>query len=265
MSEASKTFFDKGWITLPFDPLLAQWVQATLPAATATLSDPDHAQWYRYQNTWFAGVNVLPNDATGKVPDGLALQCQAVEFIHQHVCQRDYDFDSAQVSVCYPGYPLPMDSESEAAHRFRKNRDAAHLDGLIPVGDSRRRYLQEHHGFILGIPMTSFSKDASPLVVWEGSHEVISNRLKMELGNLPAAEWHTVDLTDIYQAVRKQVFDTCQRTTIHASPGEAIVMHRLAIHGVVPWQDDAWCDDIGRMICYFRPLLSDPAHWLMDP
>ena len=265
MPEAQDTFFERGWVTLPSDPVLAQWIQATLPAAKATLADPKNKQWYRYQNTWFAGVNVLPNDSAGKVAGGLALQGQALEFIHSHVSQREYQLDAAQISVCYPGYPQPMPSESEAAYRFRRDRDAAHLDGLIPVGNDRRRYLQEHHAFILGIPMVAFSEDASPLVIWEGSHEVIRSRLQQELENLPAENWNTVDLTDVYQQVRKEIFDHCERTTVHALPGEAIVMHRLAIHGVAPWKEGAWCDDIGRMICYFRPLLADPAHWLMDP
>jgi hypothetical protein len=45
----------------------------------------------------------------------------------------------AQVSVTYPGYPAPDPEESDAAHRFRRDRDAAHLDGLLPVGPEKRR------------------------------------------------------------------------------------------------------------------------------
>ena len=77
----------------------------------------------------------------------------------------------AQLSVIYPGYPRKDPDESEQAHRYRRLHDAAHVDGLLPVGPARRRHLREPHGFILGLPLNRVS--ASPLVVWEGSQQVM--------------------------------------------------------------------------------------------
>jgi hypothetical protein len=59
-------------------------------------------------------------------------------------------WDRAQVSVCYPGYPKPMDGETDGQHRFRRDRDAAHVDGLLGLGQPKRRFLKEPHQFILG-------------------------------------------------------------------------------------------------------------------
>ncbi len=66
-----------------------------------------------------------------------------------------------------------MAGESPAKTRYRRERDAAHVDGLLPEGEERRRHLREHHGFILGLPMVEFDREASPFVVWEGSHEIM--------------------------------------------------------------------------------------------
>ena len=79
----------------------------------------------------------------------------------------------AQVSVTYPGYPRQDAGESDANYRFRRQRDAAHLDGLLPLGPDKRRHLQEPHAWRLGVALTRADADAAPLVVWDDSHAVI--------------------------------------------------------------------------------------------
>ena len=85
--------------------------------------------------------------------------------------------DTGQVSVTYPGYPRQDAGESDAQARYRRRRDAAHVDGLLPIGPHRRRMLKEPHAWILGLPVTECGAGAAPLVVWEGSHEVMRDRL----------------------------------------------------------------------------------------
>ena len=53
---------------------------------------------------------------------------------------------------------------------------------------------------------------------------------------LPAEQWGEVDATEVYQATRRTIFETCERVTVTAKPGEAYLIHRLALHGVAPWQ-----------------------------
>lgn len=258
-------FFERGWCRFAHDPALAGWVEATLTAARTTVSDPGNVKWLRYQDTWFAGVNVLPNDESGAVPGGPPLSGAAVEFIHADLGIETITWDRAQVSVCYPGYPKPMAGETEAQHRFRLNRDAAHVDGLLGLGQPKRRFLKEPHQFILGLPMEEASPGASPFVIWEGSHEVVRQAFASAFAGHPPAAWPDIDLTDIYVNARRQCFETCKRVEIHARPGEAYIAHRLSLHGVAPWANDATAGPDGRMICYFRPAMDDLAAWLERP
>jgi hypothetical protein len=262
---ATGDFFGSGWCLLGHDAVLAGWVDATLPAARATVTDPTNAQWLRYQSTWFAGVNVLPNDDRGAVPGGKPLAGEAVDVIKRELGLGQIDWDKAQVSVCYPGYPQPMQGETDAQHRFRRDRDAAHVDGLLGLGTPKRRFLKEPHQFILGIPMVQASAGASPFVIWEGSHEIIREAFRSAFAGHPAATWPDIDITEIYVDARKQCFDTCKRVEIHARPGEAYIAHRLSLHGVAPWHDSATAGPDGRMICYFRPAMDDLEAWLDRP
>ncbi len=255
-------FHSKGWCRFPFDPVLADWLEATLPAARAAVTAPEHRQWLRYQGTWFAGVNAPPNDATGAVPGGPPLAGQAVDFIARELGLPRIRWDKAQVSVCYPGYPQPMEDESEAVFRFRRDRDAAHVDGLLKEGPDRRRYLREHHAFILGIPMADYSEGAAPFTVWEGSHHLVGAAFRAFFGDMPPEKWGTKDVTDMYQTVRREAFDSCPRIPLHAAPGECYLVHRHAVHGMAPWQDDAVAGEDGRAILYFRPETEDRAEWL---
>ncbi|MEM7564330.1 MAG: hypothetical protein AAF353_14960 [Pseudomonadota bacterium] len=265
MRNLTQQFFSKGWCRFPFDKRLQKWVDSALSSARDTVLDERFSRYHRYQNTWFAGVNVLPNDETGAVPGGLPVSGSAVDFIRDQLGLTEFSWDRAQVSVCYPGYPKPMEGESEAKFRFRKDRDAAHIDGLLPVGEHRRRYLRETHGFILGIPMVEFDQNASPFVVWEKSHEVMRHYFETSLAEIPSNQWTDADLTEIYHKARKQIFETCDRVTIHAKPGEAFLAHRLVLHGTAPWKSQADAGADGRMICYFRPVALDTYGWLKKP
>lgn len=262
---ASGDYFRDGWCMFDHDPVLAAWVDSALPAARATTEDPDQQIWFRYQRTWFAGVNALPNAADGSLPGTTPMAGRAVDFIHDNLGLSGFDWDRAQVSICYPGYPQPMAEESEALHRFRRDRDAAHVDGLLREGPERRRYLREYHGFILGIPMVDFDPGASPFVVWRGSHELIRDAFRSRFEGIDPAAWSEQDVTDTYHAARRQVFDTCERVALHARPGEAFLVHRLALHGMAPWADGATASEDGRMIVYFRPETGTPADWLNAP
>ena len=215
--------------------------------------------------TWFAGVNALPNDCAGAVAGSKPLSGVAIEFINSSLGLSGFDWDKGQVSVCYPGYPQPMDTETPAAFRYRRYRDAAHVDGLLPEGPNRRRHLREYHGFVLGIPMVEFSDDASPFVVWEGSHEIIRLAARARFGDLPPDQWGEEDITEAYHQARQRVFDTCKRVEVSARPGEAFITHRLILHGVATWGASATAGEDGRMICYFRPDIGGPIEWLTAP
>jgi hypothetical protein len=258
-------FFEKSWCRFQFDETLMQWINHALPCARETVAAEENAQWLRCGGTWFAGVNLLPNAADGSVFGCGALQGKASDFIRQALGLDNFDWDRAQLSVCYPGYPRPMPGETEAAYAYRRDRDAAHVDGFLAEGPDRRRHLREYHGFILGIPMVEFNADASPFVVWEGSHEVIRETFAEQFQDVPAEQWGEIDITGVYHEVRRRVFGLCKRVEIYARPGEAYLVHRLALHGVAPWQSTASATADGRMICYFRPETGGPESWLLSP
>ena len=260
-----KQFFEHGWCRFGFDAGIKHWVDASLPFAREAVQDENHAKWLRCGGTWFAGVNALANSANSSISNGPSLQGEAIEFIHDVLQISEFDWDRAQVSVCYPGYPQPMPSESGSAFRFRRDRDAAHVDGFLPEGPKRRRHLREYHGFILGVPMVDYSEKASPLVVWEGSHELVRVAMINRFKNLAADQWGKEDITEAYHAVRNQVFKQCRRIEISAKPGEAYLVHRLALHGISPWLAGADASNDGRMICYFRPEIGGAWDWLNKP
>lgn len=257
-------FFTDGWCRFGFDPELAKWVKHVLPVARAAVVDPANSEWLRYGGTWFAGVNVLPNGVDGSVSGGPALSGLAVEFIDDVLGLNDFAWDRAQVSVCYPGYPQPMAGETQAVFNYRIKRDAAHVDGLRR-NENRRRFVAEHHGFILGILLVEADAAASPVVVWRGSHEKVRTAMREALQGVAPEDWSTVDVTETYHAVRREVFETCERVTVSARPGEAYLVHRLALHGVAPWSDDARGGPDGRMVAYFRPVTGPAADWLERP
>ena len=266
MATPEELFHTRGWVTFDPAPEVLHWADAARPLAERLLADPGlRSQWLRCGGTWFAGVNVFPNDDSGAVSvAGVPpLAGPAVDFIASGLGLAGFAWDRAQISICLPGYPKPWGEESDAAFRFRRDRDAAHVDGLLRDA-ARRRRLGETHDFILGIPLTDTPADASPLVVWEGSHEVMRRVFVERFAGIAEGEWGREDITDVYAAARRECFESLRRVPVHARPGEAYILHRLALHGIAPW--DAGAGDLPRMIAYFRPD-TDPSRgnsWWLD-
>lgn len=258
-------FLQAGWAKFAHDPALAAWAVAARAAALVRMAEPAHRdEWLQCGGTWFVGVDTLPNDACGAVAGSGALT--GAGYGRARALYGDLALHAGQVSVIYPGYPRPREGEGEAAFGYRLNRDAAHVDGLLPVGAARARMMKERHAYILGIPLTDASEGASPLVVWEGSHAVMRAAFAAALDGIPPAQWGEVDLTDIYTAARRDVFKRCARVELPARLGEATLVHRLALHGVAPWGDGADAPAEGRMIAYFRPEFSGLGReWLSAP
>lgn len=242
----------RGWQKLGPDPRLAAWARAALPAAITAIAQS--AEPWRCGGTWFVGVDALPNDTDGRV-GGIALPWQALPI-------DPLPLHRAQLSTLRPGYPLPSSDESPAAFAFRRDRDAAHLDGLLPHGPDKRRKIVEPHAWILGIALNDCGAGASPLVVWEGSHAVMQNALRAALAGHPPETLAEVDVTEAYQAARKTVFAQCRRREVPIKPGEATLLHRHLIHGVAPWVPGSIAPSEGRIIAYFRPELAQVAQWI---
>lgn len=253
-----------GFLRFAADPALLAWARHARPVAAAAARDPAHAVWLRCGGTWFVGVDALPNDATGQVQGGPPFAGSAVEFVRRDL-QLDLPLHRAQVSICYPGYPQPSAEESEAAYGFRRNRDAAHVDGLHAEGPDRRRYLKEPHAYILGVTLTEQTADAAPLTVWKGSHHIMTAMFAAAFAGHAAQNWKDVDVTDAYQEARRRAFAECQRLALPSAPGEAVLVHRHLLHGVAPWGETARGAPEGRMIAYFRPEFANPGDWLDRP
>lgn len=251
----------KGWTKFAYEPALATWAAHADLSAQQAETDPTNAEWLRCGGTWFVGVNALPNDRDGRLPDGPPLTGPAIEAARN---LSDAPLDQAQASVCYPGYPKQGPDEGDSAFRYRRDRDAAHVDGLHRIMPGRRRKLLERHAYILGIPLNEASKDAAPFVIWEGSHEIMRAAFQRRFFDIPPTLWADEDVTEAYQAARREVFATCARVVIHAKVGEAFLVQRLALHGVAPWKTGTG----RRAIAYFRPELASgagAADWLTNP
>ncbi|HCH23546.1 MAG TPA: hypothetical protein DE179_04550 [Oceanospirillaceae bacterium] len=254
-----------GWAQLPASAELKAWQKHTLPIAIQRMQAPDLKQWWRYQNTWFAGVNALPNDATGAVAKGPSLPTGLLKQLTNYVDCTELALDQAQISACLPGYPQASASESSASFQYRKQRYAAHFDGLRPLGPERRRHLTEQHSFILGIPLSSHLPEAGPVMVWPGSHKLVQAWLQTELAQVPEQHWSEKDITDGYQLVRRHILETIQPEPIYAPLGGAYLIHRHALHGQGLWpKNTANVGKNGRIIAYFRPLLHTPHNWLCN-
>ena len=256
---------ETGWAIFPPEAGVLDWARAARDAALARMNDPARRDaGLVCEGTWFVGLDCLPNDTDGRIA-GVPLTGaarRAADAIAGRV-----PLHQGQVSVVYPGYPRPRGGEGAAAFRYRQRRDAAHVDGLLPIGPARRRMLRERHAYILGLPLTEADSGASPLVVWEGSHHLMRRAFASALADTPPRDWASVDLTETYHAARRAAFETCARVPLTARPGAAILVHRMALHGVAPWADGATAPPEGRMIAYFRPEFPDTARadWLTAP
>ncbi len=267
MTFAPSDFLRDGWIKFQRDPNVLKWITHVLPAARQSVLDPEmRRDWLRSDGTWFVGVNALANDAGGRVAGGPPLAGSAMDFIRDGLGLGDLPLDRAQISVVWPGYPRRDGRESDAAFRFRRDRDAAHVDGIKRHPGAGFRHIGECHAYLLGLPLTATGKGASPLVLWEGSHEVMRRGLSRALEGMAAEDAGQADLSDAYAAARRQVFAECDRIELPAQPGEAYLLHRLTLHGVAPWAQDADGGPDGRMIAYFRPQMPVRVkEWLTYP
>lgn len=244
---------DPGWQWIGLDPAILAWAEAARMAALQVLAATSEP--WRCGGTWFVGVDALPNLSNGSI-DGTPFPWEALPLAPEPL-------HPAQLSVIRPGYPQPSSEESPAAFAFRRDRDAAHLDGLLPIGPMKARMVKEPHAWILGLPLNEAS--ASPLTVWEGSHEVLRAALLTALDPHPPETWGEIDLTEAYQSARREIFATCRRIELPARPGEATLLHRLTLHGVAPWKPHDQAPPEGRMIAYLRPQFPSVQIWLRRP
>ena len=242
-----------GWHRLGPSAGIKAWADAALPFAQAALAGTNDP--LRCGGTWAVGLDLLPNDATGRVG--------GVDLPWADLGLSPEPLHRAQLSTIHPNYPQPSTAESATAYAFRLNRDAAHLDGLLPIGPDRHRMVKEPHAWILGLPLNV--SDASPLVVWQGSHLILQEALREALAPHPPETWGDVDVTQAYTAARRRIFDTCPRIALPVRPGEATLLHRLTLHGVAPWEAGAIAPPEGRIIAYFRPLMGSVQDWLLQP
>jgi hypothetical protein len=258
------SWLDRGWEVFPAEPSVVDWLRSAGPAAVAASRGPALREtWLRHGGTWFVGVDALPNRSDGRVGDGPPLAGRALEAAFA-VAGR-LPLHRAQVSVTYPGYPRRDPDESASAHRFRRARDAAHLDGLLPAGPEKRRHLREMHAFILGFAATDADAEAAPLVVWEGSHGIIRSAFAAAFKDVAPDDWPGIDMTGIYKAARRDVFERCARRVLPLRRGQAVLVHRHAIHGVAPWAEGARAAPEGRATIYFRPEVENARDWLDLP
>lgn len=266
---ALQQFLADGYLRFAADPRLVRWIEAVHPHAARLAADPAlKAAWLRCGGSWFAGVGVVGNGPDGSIDaaDVPPLACDALDFARQALGFGGGALDAGQLSIAYRGYPAaPADGESEAAFRFRRDRDAAHVDGL-ERDVARRRRLGEAHAFILGVPLAETPPGAAPLVVWRGSQAIMRRALADRFDGIAPRDWAGEDVTEAYQTARRLVFERCQRVVIHAQPGEAYLVHRLAVHGVAPWPAALDGPPAGRQILYFRPEGErDFERWLTAP
>lgn len=244
---------ERGWSRIGPHPAIRAWADAARQSALDELATTTE-EW-RCGGTWFVGVDALPN-----TPDGTL---SGTPFPWSALPLAPEPLHRAQLSVIRPGYPQPSPAESPAAFAYRQTRDAAHLDGLLPVGPDKRRMVKEPHAWILGLPLNDTT--ASPLTVWEGSHDLIRAALLRVLDPYPPETWGDIDITKAYQAARREIFATCRRIELPVKPGEATLLHRLTLHGVAPWKPADEAPPEGRMIAYLRPQYASVHQWLTAP
>lgn len=242
---------ETGFAVFDVDPAVGRWAETAHRVARQIAADPAaRAANLRHAETWFVGVDALPNAEDGSI-DGAPLLGQWRGHIDAPAA-----WHPAQLSIVYPGYPGQDPKESDANHRYRITRHAAHVDGLLPIGPDRRRYLREPHTFVLGLPLNQ--ADAAPLMVWPGSHRIMGQAFRAAIGRQTPTE---VDVTEAYQVARRDVFERIAPQAIVAKPGQAILLHRHLLHGVAAWKEGQMAPPEGRMIAYFRPQFAAEA-WL---
>ena len=178
----------QGYYVWPWRQDIFQWSQSLLTPARQAMATPEHQHWWHHQNTWFVGVNALPNNPHGQVAKGKAMMSWLQGLLETYCLHAPLNLDKGQISTCHMGYPQQDQDEPNQNYYFRKHFYAAHMDGLIPEGKQRRRYLKEYHSFILGVPLTEHDAQAAPLMVWPNSHQRLQTWLLNEFANIPVAQ-----------------------------------------------------------------------------
>ncbi|WP_298861844.1 hypothetical protein [uncultured Sulfitobacter sp.] len=245
-----------GFRVFDHDPRTAAWAQAALGEARKIAADPKMRgpDNLRHGQTWFVGVDALASGHDGSIA-GVPLAGPWKPFV------AELPQHKAQLSIIYAGYPKQDADESDANHRYRRTRAAAHVDGLLPMGKLRRRFALEYHAYILSLPLNDVTH--SPTVVWRGSQQIMQAALRRAIGEGPVAQ---VDITDAYQAARREVFETCEQVPLLLKPGQSALLHPFVLHGTQAWGDDPDPTGEGRMIAFLRPECAGGAtEWLATP
>lgn len=246
-------FEAEGYGTFDVSPEGRAWADAACAAAKRAVSDPTVRDAnLRHGETWFVGVDILANDGAGRV-EGVPWPRQWID-----ATPSVGPLHRAQVSIIYPGYPKQDPGQSDANHRYRLERGAAHVDGLLPVGPERRRFAAEFHAYILGIHLNACA--SSPTLIWPGSHHVIRRALVDTIGNQAPEQ---VDLTEAYHVARREVFDTIRPMALTGPPGAAFLLHRFMLHGTAAWEGPEQTE--GRMTAFFRPEFQSAKDWISVP
>ena len=168
-------FEHNGWIKFGYDQRLVRWAKLANSKIIAKQKNKESFEnSLTCEGTWFVGVDALGNNPDGTL-DEIPLQGPFESLMKSY---KVHSLHSAQISIIFQGYPKPRDQESESSFNFRLKRDAAHIDGLIADFPGGPRKLKEPHAYVLGIPLNQAPKGASPVVVWEGSHHLISEAFK---------------------------------------------------------------------------------------
>ena len=255
-------FFDThGWAAVSCDAQMLNWTRLAKEITMQKLDSISSKKGQlRCGGTWFVGVNFLNNDPSGRL-NNISFKGDAVKAITTRYGELFFGWDEAQISICYEGYPRQDENEPPGAFEYRKNRFGAHIDGILPVGEAKRRFAREFHAFIFGVPLVDCNEHTSPVVVWEGSHHIIREYISKALSNIPVNRWKNEDITEIYNSARREVFFKCKQKTILVPLGGSYIMHRFTLHGIMPWREKEKLKECGRMIAYFRPTFKEPKLW----
>ncbi|MDG2355629.1 MAG: hypothetical protein P8L82_06390 [Paracoccaceae bacterium] len=270
-----KNFVENGWCFLDNHIENCRWIKA----AKANIRNKFRQKEYRDSDfrsgaTWFAGINFLDNGIGGDV-DGISFSSVLWSQISGNFGVNIKYWDAAQVSICWQGYPGKDPSESEKSFKYRLKKYSSHVDGLIPIGPSKRRFAKEFHAFILGIPITNNRVDSAPLMIWEGSHKIFRNMFSKAFAGLSENEVSNLDVTEIYQKYRRKVFTTCPVKKVFSHNNQPYILDRHLLHGMGPWSaaiDDSLLQHrnnlfrinpmSGRIVIYFRPAYKNPLDWI---
>ena len=94
---------------------------------------------------------------------------------------------------------------------------------LLPEGPTRRRHFVVarvswfHSWHTNGTTLSQVPRCRSPVVVWEGSNEIIRAHFSLSLStdqilrmpNVAPEQWGNLDVTEIYHHTRRNIFDQC--------------------------------------------------------